>query len=239
MNITFIPASDLKPRYRVLGHFYDLHLQAEEPQKCRSVLEITAITASSNPVADAIFVMMNPGSSRPVEEEDITATINQFAEQLVTTVPDTTQYQVMRVMRYMGWQHVRVINLSDLRDPNSGSFTQRYAQLEKGSGTKEHSIFSPNRSAQLKQHLIRKPGAPIVCAWGVSDDLNPLIERARQVLELEQGVTGLAKSLEAWKYFHPLPSLQRQKEEWIAQILKKLECRTGCSTRAHTGSSAD
>ena len=220
MSITFIPASDLKPQYRVLGHFYDLELQEEVPQKCRSLLEITAITASENPVADSIFVMMNPGSSRPVKE--VKTTISQGADQLVPTVPDTTQYQVMRVMHYMGWEHVRVINLSDLRDPSSASFAQRYAQLEKRPGAKEHSIFSTNRSAQLKQHLMRKPGAPIVCAWGVSDDLNPLIERARQALELEQELTGLAKSPGAWKYFHPLPLLQRQQEQWVAQILKKL-----------------
>ncbi|NMK44796.1 DUF1643 domain-containing protein [Achromobacter sp. Bel] len=233
MNITFIPARDLKPRYQVLGHFYNLKLRAEEPQKCRSVLEISALGTASNSAADAIFVMMNPGSSRPLEELNTTVTVNQVAgmpAQLVRTVPDMTQYQVMRVMHYMGWQHVRVINLSDLRDPKSGSFAQRYAQLENEFGAKDHSIFSPRRSAQLKQHMIRKRGAPIVCAWGVSDDLNPLIERARQVLELEQQVTGLSKSPGVWKYFHPLPSLQRQKEEWVTQILRKLECRTLCSS---------
>ncbi|WP_368932592.1 hypothetical protein [Achromobacter xylosoxidans] len=229
MNITFIRASDLKPRYRVLGHFYELHLPNKESQKCRSVLEISLTAASSHPLADAIFVMMNPGSSRPVDKVSATVTIDQVAgmsAQLVATVPDTTQYQVMRVMHYMGWHQVRVINLSDLREPKSGSFTQRYSKIEKEFGTKEHSIFSPHRSAQLNQHLIRRAGAPIVCAWGVSDDLNPLIEQARQVLKLEQGVTGIAKSLETWKYFHPLPTLQRQKEEWVAQILKKLECQT-------------
>lgn len=233
MTIAFIPAGDLKPRYQVLGHFYNLQLQAKEPQKCRSVLEISALGTARNLVPDAIFVMMNPGSSRPVEEVNTTFTINQVAgmsAQLVPTVPDMTQYQVMRVMHYMGWQRVRVINLSDLRDPKSGSFTQRYAQLENGLGATEHSIFSPRRAAQLKQNIIRKRGAPIVCAWGVSDDLNPLIERARRVLELEQEVTGLRKSPGAWKYFHPLPSLQSKKEEWVTQILKRLGYRRLCSS---------
>lgn len=218
MNISFIPASELRPLYRVLGHFYDLELHEEVPQRCRSLLEITADPTSS--VVDAVFVMMNPGSSRPVEE--VKATISQRTQLLVPTVPDRTQYQVMRVMHYMGWKHVRVINLSDLCDPSSASFVQRYVQLEEMPDGKEHSIFSTNRSAQLKQYLMRKPRAPIVCAWGVSNDLNPLIEQAREALKFEQKLTGLVKSPDEWKYFHPLPPLQSEQEQWVAQILKKL-----------------
>ena len=113
MTVSFIPAADLKRHFRVLGHFYSLALPAVEPQKCRSVLEITSTTAAKNPVADAVFVMMNPGSSRPVEETNHLVRSDQVAEmttKLVPTVPDTTQYQVMRLMHYQGWQHVRVIN---------------------------------------------------------------------------------------------------------------------------------
>ncbi len=225
MTISFIPASDLKERYAVRGHFYSLHLSGSETVKCRSVLEITAKDADIDPVADAVFVMMNPGSSRPVEEtsQSIDAgRISEMQPELAPTVPDTTQYQVMRVMHYKGWQHVRVINLSDLRDPRSGSFAQRYSQLERESGRTVHSMFYAERSTQLSYHLSRKPGGPIVCAWGVSDDLNPLIERAMKALASEPKVTGLAKPGQEGKYFHPLPSLQRQKEQWVVQMLEQL-----------------
>lgn len=225
MTVSFIPAADLKRHFRVLGHFYSLELPAVEPQRCRSVLEITSTTAATNLMADAVFVMMNPGSSRPVEERNHLVRSDQVAEmtaELVPTVPDTTQYQVMRLMHCRDWQHVRVINLSDLRDPESGSFTQRYVQLEKESGTSLHSMFSSERAAQLKQSLVRKPGAPIVCAWGVSNDLNPLIGRAAKALASEPDVTGLAKLGEIDKYFHPLPLLQRQKEQWVIDMLERL-----------------
>ena len=49
---------------------------------------------------------------------------------LVLTQPDNTQYQVMRVAVACGWSHVRVLNLSDLRDPKSGSFLERVNALE-------------------------------------------------------------------------------------------------------------
>ncbi|WP_157760838.1 DUF1643 domain-containing protein [Hydrogenovibrio halophilus] len=184
-----------------------------------------ATTTENNPVADAVFVMMNPGSSRPVEKTNQLISSNQVAEmtvELVPTVPDRTQYQVMRVMHYKHWRYVRVINLSDLRDPQCGSFAQRYVQLEQESGTWVHSLFSAERSVQLKRNLSRKPGAPIILAWGVSEGLNPLIERATNALAEEQGVMGLAKPGQDNKYFHPLPPLQRQKEQWVAQMLELL-----------------
>lgn len=220
MNIEFIPSRNLKSQYRVFGHFYDLKLNELLYKKCRSVIEISTLTSPTSYHADAIFVMMNPGSSRPADEA--TTSNSPVPDRLVQTVPDTTQYQVMRVMHNMGWQKVRVINLSDLRDPCSGSFAQIYAELETKFATEEHSIFSKKRCHELAQHLIRKPDAPIVLAWGVSDSLNPLIERARKILESEHGLTGLEKSPKSWKYFHPLPALQTQKEEWVAKILEKL-----------------
>lgn len=231
MDVAFIPASDLKRKYNVFVHFYSLEVPGIETLKCRSVLEITfkaAVTTEGKPTADAVFVMMNPGSSRPIVETDHVVSsdgISVMTAGLVPTVPDTTQYQVMRIMHYMGWQHARVINLSDLRDPKSGSFSQRYVQLESESGSKAHSVFSSQRSAELKQHLSRKPQGPIVCAWGVSDALNPLIERASAVLSFETAAIGLLKSGHPGKYFHPLPSLQSQKEQWVAQMLELLHAQ--------------
>lgn len=142
---------------------------------------------------------------------------------LVPTVPDATQYQVMRVMHYLGWKYVRVINLSDLRDARSDSFVQRYIAFERAAGGASHSVFSSDRSQELRRHLSRKSGAPIVCAWGVSSGLNPLISRAVKALDSESGVTGWAKPGQAGKYFHPLPTLQRDKEHWVDRMLAELK----------------
>lgn len=227
MTVAFIPASNLKCQYNVSGHFYSLHVPGTGALKCRSVLEITSNTAGDRPLAEAVFVMMNPGSSRPTEETDHAVNsdeISKMSVKLVPTVPDTTQYQVMRIMHYKKWQHVRVINLSDLRDPSSRSFFKRCAQLEREeiSDSTVHSIFSSQRLAELKRHLSRKPQGPIVCAWGVSDDLDPLIKQAFKILSLETVVTGWLKPGFPCKYFHPLPLLQTQKEQWVAKMLELL-----------------
>ena len=228
VSIKFIPAKELKQQYSVLGHFYLLQMQGCAPEKCRSVLEIKAKTVSSNSKADAVFVMMNPGSSKPLEDilhKVSPVGISEMSARLVPTAPDTTQYQVMRVMYYSGWKNVRVINLSDLRNPKGSSFSKQYTELELKSGSTVHSIFSSQRSAELARHLSRQPNAPVVCAWGVSNSLSPLIERASAELAAESSVVGLEKPGHDGKFFHPLPSLQHHKEQWVVQMLDLLNAK--------------
>ena len=226
MTIPFIPARELKSKFEVLGRFYSVDVPGLEPVKCRSLLEIRSRESSQNKLANAVFVMMNPGSSKPLSEEDhlvSLASIAGLTDELAPAAPDTTQYQVMRVMHYLDWKIVRVINLSDLRDPQSGSFVERYAAFERETGVASHSVFSSGRSHQLRRYLLRNSGAPIVCAWGVSNDLNPLIRRATTALASEPGVTGLEKPGQEGKYFHPLPTLQHQKMLWVERMLAKLQ----------------
>jgi hypothetical protein len=179
----------------------------------------------SSDAADAVFVMMNPGSSKPLVEIEHLVDLDRtgvMATALVPTKPDTTQYQIMRVMHEVGWTHVRVLNLSDLRDANSRSFAQRFPQLEQAADTSAHSIFAQERAEELTAQLRRKPNAPVVCAWGVSDKLDPLIAKATTRLASTADVIGLAKPGHPGKFFHPLPSLQVHKEQWVMQMLAML-----------------
>jgi hypothetical protein len=227
--LEFIPAHRLKKVFEVFGHFYSVNLISGEKIDCRSVLEIVTKQEKPSDIdrlleasPDAIFIMMNPGSSRPlVEVQNIISggSINQLVASLVPTKPDTTQYQVMRVMHYCGWKHVRVLNISDIRDPKSGSFVNRYIDIENKTGFSAHSLFSDNRSVEFRRRLHRKPDAPIVCAWGVSPDLDTLIERCLNVIAGTAGLTGLQKPNTENKYFHPLPTLQKDKEQWVKNLV--------------------
>lgn len=227
--LEFIPAHQLKKVFEVFGHFYSVNLISGEKIDCRSVLEIVTKQEKPSDIdrllddsPDAIFIMMNPGSSRPLVEvnnlisED---SINQLIVSLVPTKPDTTQYQVMRVMHYCGWEHVRVLNISDMRDPKSGSFVDRYHDIENRTGFSAHSLFSDRRSDEFGRKLNRKPEAPIVCAWGVSPNLDPLIERCLKVVADMAGLAGLKKPSTENKYFHPLPTLQKDKEQWVTNLV--------------------
>lgn len=228
--LEFLPAEKLKKKFEVFGHFYSIDLAPGEQIDCRSVLEIVA--TKGKPVdtnllleraADAIFIMMNPGSSIPLEEVN-----NRFSDKqvgnigasLVKTRPDTTQYQVMRVMHYCNWSHVRVLNLSDLRNPKGGDFAVQYRDLEERTGFQAHSLFADERTFELNLHLNRKPLSPIVCAWGVSPDLDPLIERCLAKLTDIPGRMGLSKPETQNRYFHPLPTLQKAKIKWVDNMVR-------------------
>lgn len=227
--LEFIPAEQIKKHFEVFGHFYSVALKSGDKIDCRSVLEIVTRQSKPSDISllldnspDAIFIMMNPGSSRPLIEvnnfisEDL---INQLEVSLVPTKPDTTQYQVMRVMYYCGWDHVRVLNISDMRDPKSGNFVERFNDIENRTGFSAHSLFSDKRTVELKRKLYKKPEAPIVCAWGVSSDLDPLIERCLSKVAGTFELTGLMKPSTENKYFHPLPTLQKDKEQWVTNLV--------------------
>src|SRR5436309_3436598 len=125
--VKFIPAQELKNKFDVFGHFYSVQVAPKKVVECRSVLEIVqsehapqTMAALSIRKPDAIFIMMNPGSSRPLTEVDNhihAKAIHDLSISMVPTKPDTTQYQVMRVMYFCEWRHVRVLNLSDFRCP--------------------------------------------------------------------------------------------------------------------------
>ena len=229
--IEFIRAEELKRKFGVFGHFYSVQVAPKQLVECRSVLEIVESeyapkksAALSGRKPDAVFIMMNPGSSRPLAAVDsrIQAdAIHELAVALVPTKPDTTQYQVMRLMHHCGWRHVRVLNLSDLRCPKSGVFFKQFKGLEKDHSFDAHSVFSERRADELALKLI--DGIPVVCAWGVSPHLDPLIDRCLAKLAKATAVRGLLKDGTTNKFLHPLPSLQSQQTEWINRMVE--QCR--------------
>ena len=231
--VEFIPANDLKKHFDVFGHFYSIKVDSVGEIKCRSVLEIVNKENSienhnslSSMLPDAVFIMMNPGSSKPLEEINNIISYKNLGElqvSLVATKPDTTQYQLMRVMIYCKFNHVRVLNLSDMRDPKSGKFVERYKKIENNTGFVGHSIFSDVRKNELQNKLKSKKSVPVVCAWGVSSDLDPLIERCINKISHITKTIGLLKKGTKNKYFHPLPTLQTDKVKWVSDMIEKIK----------------
>lgn len=168
--------------------------------------------------------MMNPGSSRPLADVNNrihAKAIHELPISLVPTKPDMTQYQVMRVMHHCEWRHVRVLNLSDLRCPQSGVFFKQFKGLEEEHLFDAHSVFSDRRTAELALKLTS--GIPVIRAWGVSPHLELLIDRCTTKLTKANAVKGLLKDGTTNKFLHPLPSLQTQKVEWGERMVE--QCR--------------
>ena len=231
MMVRFIPAEELKKTYGVFGHFYSVQVAPKKVVECRSVLEIVETdhapkktTDLSHRKPDAVFIMMNPGSSRPLTEVNNrihAKAIHELPISLVPTKPDTTQYQVMRLMHYCEWQHVRVLNLSDLRCPKSGVFFKQFKELEEDLSFDAHSVFSDRRNDELASKLVN--GISVIRAWGVSPHLDPLIDRCIAKLTRAKAVRGLMKEGTTNKFLHPLPSLQSQQVEWVNRMVEQCQ----------------
>lgn len=225
----FIPAGELKQTYDTFGHFYSVEIASGQTIECRSVLEIADKSRMpknhdelSNRKPDAVFIMMNPGSSRPlvaVNNRHRAQDIGEMSISLVPTQPDTTQYQVMRVMHYSDWHHVRVLNLSDLRCSKSVEFFKLYQRLESESKFDSHSIFSEARKRELALKIPGSRKMPLVYAWGLSEKLDPLIERCLSRTTGTRTIRGLLAEGSTNKYRHPLPSLQKQKLQWLESMM--------------------
>jgi len=227
-----ILAKTLKRTYGVIGSFYTLQFQDGTLLNCRNVLEIykgQIFCPYQNKLPDALFVMMNPGSSRPWDKEYISpiytdALISDKAEITCTwtkAYPDITQYQVMRVMAHKGWNHVRVINLSDIRSPKSSEFKSTLKTLNEYKPKHLHSIFSPARKRELEKMLRIKQCAPIVLAWGTDEFLSELAVLGLQALPMKNR-KGVRSGFSGLLFFHASPTLQEHKERWLKGILKAL-----------------
>ena len=228
-------AAELKKRFTCFGHFYELVLLNGDRLKCRSVLEIVDMDISrevpsdiSEMQPDAVVVMMNPGSSHPKDIYHMDKEIEyprsgaSMRKELVLTQPDNTQYQVMRVAVHQGWKHIRVLNLSDLRDPKSGSFLQKADALSGIMGGHVHSMFCRERAAELKHALRRKNRTPILLGWGQDPGLIRLAEQCLGRIGGEPTCT-VASDVHSLLNAHPSPMLQSKKLEWLETMIRELE----------------
>lgn len=219
--------SELDSQFEVTGRFY-VYRGSGRTYECRDLLEIRRCHTAASAQADAVFVMMNPGSSAPLRDV-VGASLSDAL--LVPTRPDTTQYQLMRLMAVMGWSRVKVLNLSDLRVTRSADFFELVVKFEKNEGHDGHSLFAKSRRRELLSALSRKDGAPIVAAWGVDKALRMLALRTQEALK-QTSVVGLPHHNGPWAYRHPLPQNANAQACWRREALSLV--RTDAATQQHT-----
>jgi len=223
-----IPAEKLKREFGVYGHFYDIVFEGAQ-FGCRSVLEIAShdvtplqLSDLSSRTPDVVVVMMNPGSSHPLDPAyrpwvlSSTAAIPESIE-MVPAQPDVTQYQVMRLLSVQSLQHARIVNLSDLREPKSGQFLSRIQGFMGSSIPHWHSLFSQDRAAECHAKLGPKK-IPAIVGWGQDTGLRDL---ALLALDRLQGrrVVGVPAANGGGVFFrHPSPMLQKAKDAWLTDI---------------------
>jgi len=235
--LRFLYADELKNIFTVYGSYYDLLPDDGKKIKCRNILEIFRRSyfnplpeplslSSSQP--DSIFVMMNPGSSEPRQfgfrepALDLPGDPGELSLlEMVFAKPDVTQYQVMRIMAEMKWDHVRVVNLSDIREPKSLKFFKQVKEFE-NNYSDVHTVFSQLRSEERGRIFdLKEEKSPVILGWGRDKSLLPLAEKALKFLE-DFKTKGIVSPGHPELYSHPSPNLQKAKIEWLEDIFEQL-----------------
>ena len=221
LKMEYKKASELKLLFEVFGHFYTLRMGLNQ-FPCRSELLIRR-KGTQDHEADAVIVMMNPGSSKPLDhsvpletrEANVPGWNNH--KSFILARPDATQYQIMRLMLLCAWSSVRVINLSDLRDGNSSKFRGVFCTAAKQDPSNPHCSTHPTRIAELDIAMESRSGVAIA-AWG---QIRELSSAARYMLERYPQLTGL--SLDSRPYFrHARPMLKSAQLDWLSGVHRLL-----------------
>ncbi len=222
----FIYADELKKKFDVTGYFYELDLN-NIIFKCRNRLDIKSKEYIESTAPDIIVVMMNPGSSKPkntdyIEHRCSVSNIDSLiGQEMVETKPDNTQYQIMRVMLEKGWNYATVINLSDLRNGNSGEFSKVFDTMSINNLSHPDSLFSDLREQELDFLLNNYESDIILIGWGNLKNQEEFMKKAFSKLK-EYNLVGVKSDNCEYCYSHPSPQKQEQKVQWLRNIIELL-----------------
>jgi hypothetical protein len=195
---------EVRDKFDIQGFFYEIG-----KYKCRKYLDMRN-NESNSKKPDLMVVMMNPGSSYPLDGIDNN---NSPSE----AVPDNTQDQIMKVMLNNHFDYARVLNLSDLRTPDSNEL-YRFIKSEKSKEI-DHSIFGQNRKSDFESLYIKD--IPVIYGWGVNPALTGLSKLAIEAINHSNPV-GLRKSGSGYAYYHPLPRIYEKQLEWVEKVSQML-----------------
>lgn len=186
--------------YEISGFYYQ-----EQGLNFRKYLNIKNKSSEAD-LPDLMVIMMNPGSSEPLDNND-----NGRVE--TNAKPDPTQTQIIRIMESSNFQYARILNLSDLREPKSAVFYKKINSMNE-SGI-NHSIFYENRLNDFNELYIK--GIPVIYAWGINKKLVHLAKCVFTVTNAES-FFGWRKPKFDFAYYHPLPRSYKKQKEWYEAI---------------------
>ena len=193
VEMKFIYKRDLDQQYTVKASFYYRNIGGEQVL-CRRAADIKSIDYKDESI-DAYFIMMNPGKCKSYdgtkvakdEEADVF-----FSE----AISDPTMARVMNIMKELGWKYIRILNMSDIVEPNSPSANAKIKKIIE-QGYDEHCIFAESRREELER--LTKDDAVYVISWGTSEEINYYVPLAMRYLE---GKTYIGAQNKCGKYYH-------------------------------------
>ena len=215
-----LKAQELNQVFDFYGNYYQY-----DNYQFRDQLEIIVkdkapsdLKAFKDMTPDLLTVMINPGSSRPIDKSYIPPNIELFEEvgglnNHIQIVPDVAQYAIAKIMVLMGFEHTKVINLSDLREPKSNLFYKALDVLPEG-----HSIFSDSRRTELDSIADSRPTVLIATGKSMKPKARELANLATQYFEQKALRIIGVKDEKDGTYLYPSPPLQSMKDRYLEKL---------------------
>ena len=120
-------------------------------------------------------------------------------------------------MKNTSFEYARVLNLSDLRTPDSKAL---YAFIKsKEAKTVHHLIFDQSRINNFNALFVKD--VPLIYGWGVDSSLTDLAKIAIERTSHSCPV-GLRKEGKEYAYYHPLPRIYYKQVEWVEKVSQML-----------------
>ena len=184
---------DSIPNRSFKAKFYEW---GSKPYWCRSYLDVKNIEApSAKSHPDLTIIMLNPGSAGNEVELKAQKDRHELDKEICVGA-DRTLKRITLLMDNPEIKWIRVLNLSDLKCPQSSLFFEFVAPFKEVEP--HHSIFHDSRSQDLLKLIL--PGSYVYLAWGVNPRADCLREMAFEKLRKLK-----ARKLNIFPpYYHPL-----------------------------------
>ncbi|WP_282019835.1 DUF1643 domain-containing protein [Planomicrobium okeanokoites] len=216
----FQSAKKLENLFNTEAAFYKLQTHGKI-HLCRSLAAVRRKGTEIEEEPDALFVLLNPGRCLPVDGEETISMLTGEVEVLpmLQATPDNTMYQLMRLMERMGWNHIEIINLTDVLTGKFGDYLecQEWMKLHHDN---RHSIFSIDRYPELLER-VEKAGV-VIAGWGTKSKIASAAEEANTILWEIAEVKGLRYNQHPL-YYHPFPWLQTRCVMWLDDMEEQLK----------------
>lgn len=146
---------------------------------------------------DAYIIMMNPGSCKPINDEDLKNSSSPESAIYINASDDPAQRRVMQIMDNIAFDKVRILNLFDCKEPDSN----KAAQMASENYGFPISIFSHERRDELNK--LTKDDAPYIVAYTVTG----LVEYKKLALKFlaDKKVYGVKKDNNDLSYYYLSP----------------------------------
>ena len=164
---------------------------------------------------DAYIIMMNPGSCKPINDEDLKNSSSPESAIYIDAKNDRAQKRVMQLMDNTNFNKVRILNLFDCKEPKSS----KAAQMANEDHGFSINIFSHARKDELNK--LTKDNVPYIVAYG----LNGLVAIKKLALEFlaNKNVYGIKKDNDDLLYYYLSPFKEIDAQKIITEIVSQIK----------------